>query len=390
MHNHTIMTDKKKRLLCFTSSLDGGGAEKHLLRFITALDKTVFEPSLALTRTGGAFEHLLPETVPLYPLSTGKYKSSTIRMVRAIKPLRQLIKETRPDILYSVMDYANVVALAAVQGLDYSPVMVLSVQNTPSQAYGRSGNHLGHFFLKVMRFMYPHADGIIALSQGVASDLLHFTPSISGQLQVIYNAGVDAELLQSLEEPIEEELPLNAPLIVACGSLTEQKGFGYLLEAFASVRQVLPACLWIVGEGSKRVDLEQKIKQLNLLDSVRLLGFKSNPYKYMAAAQVFVLSSLWEGFGNVVVEAMACGTPVIATDCPHGPSEIIINRETGLLAPPADSAILAQTIIRLLNDPELQKRLAENGRIRSRDFDTQVIASQYEQLFLQLLSRKRK
>lgn len=379
---------QKKRLLCFTSSLDGGGAEKHLLRLIASMDQTVFETSLAIARTGGAFEYLLPVDVPLYPLSKGKYKSSTVRMAQAVKPLRRLIQEIKPDILYSVMDYANIVALMASKDLECAPVRVLSVQNTPSQAYLRPGNYMGRIFVKMMRSLYPQSDKIVALSQGVARDLLHVVPNISEQLQVIYNAGVDIELLQSLDESIEEELPSDKPLIVACGSLTEQKGFDYLLEAFATIQQILPACLWIIGEGSKRAELEEKIRKLKLLDSVRLLGFKSNPYKYMAAAEVFVLSSLWEGFGNVVVEAMASGAAVVATDCPHGPGEIITDGVTGLLVPPANSSSLAQAVIRLLKDSELRNKLSQNGRSRSRDFDAKVIAYQYEQLFIQIVSTK--
>ena len=378
----------KKRLLCFTSSLAGGGAEKHLLRVVQYLDPALFETSIAITRAGGAFESLVPESIPLHVLYTGKHKSSTLRMARAIKPLRQLVREIEPDILYSVMDYANVVALVAGGGLKHSPITVLSVQNTPSQAYLRPGNMLGSLFLNVIRIMYPYADSIVALSKGVANDLVCFVPKISSQLQLIYNAGVDNELVSRLDEPIDEVMPIDKPLVVACGSLTEQKGFSYLLEAFAIVRQTHPACLWIIGEGSRRLELEQKIKDLDLSDSVLLLGFRPNPYKYMAAAQVFVLASLWEGFANVVVEAMASGTAVVATDCPHGPGEIITHGETGLLVPPANSDKLAQGIIRLLNDTELRRRLAAHGQVRSHDFHAQIIASQYARLFSQLLAKR--
>lgn len=379
---------EKRRLLCFTSSLAGGGAEKHLLRVIGSLNQAMFQTSLAIARKGGVFESSVPAHVHVHALPTGESSSSTLRMVRAVLPLRQTIREVKPDILYSVMDYANIVALAAIKGLKYPPVTVLSVQNTPSQAYLRPGNRWGRFLVRMMHIMYPRADSIVALSKGVAADLLQYVPGISKQLRVIYNAGVDYQLIDALDEPIEGQLAHDIPLVVACGSLTEQKGFGYLIEAFAQVRQVLPAHLWILGEGPRRAELEQKIKRLDLLDSVQLLGFQPNPYKYMAAAQVFVLSSLWEGFGNVVVEAMASGAAVVATDCPHGPGEIIIHEETGLLVPPADPSSLAQTIIRLLSDVELRAKLSNNGRRRSRDFDAQTIASQYESLFLELLSRK--
>jgi glycosyltransferase involved in cell wall biosynthesis len=115
---------------------------------------------------------------------------------------------------------------------------------------------------------------------------------------------------------------------------------------------------------------------------VRLLGFQQNPFKYMAAADLFVLSSRFEGFGNVIVEAMACGVPVVATDCPFGPGEIIKDGRNGMLVAPDSTSALAEGILRVLMDKELKKRLAISGATRALDFDAKVIARAYEELFL--------
>jgi glycosyltransferase involved in cell wall biosynthesis len=176
---------------------------------------------------------------------------------------------------------------------------------------------------------------------------------------------------------------------VGCGRLTPQKGFADLIDAFTRVRAVLPASLWIVGEGEERGRLERQIRRLGLTDSVRLLGFRRNPYQYLAAADVFALSSRYEGFGNVVVEAMACNTPVVATDCPYGPAEIISDGLNGVLTPPADAEALSQAIIRVLKDPSLQRRLAERGRIRSQDFTAPKIADVYGDLLWRVANEGR-
>jgi len=156
----------------------------------------------------------------------------------------------------------------------------------------------------------------------------------------------------------------------------------------ALVRQKVPdAVLWILGEGPDRPALEQQIADLSLGDSVRLLGFRDNPYSYMASADLFVLSSIFEGFGNVVAEALACGTAVVATDCPYGPSEIITDGVSGLLVPPRDPAALAEAIVRVLTDPELRSALAQEGKRRSRDFTAETISGQYAKVFEDVLHR---
>src|SRR6185369_7788029 len=184
---------------------------------------------------------------------------------------------------------------------------------------------------------------------------------------------------------LADDLP-QRPLLVACGRLKALKGFDYLLDALVEVRKTIPASLWIIGEGEQRAALETKIKRLRLEDSVKLLGFQQNPFKYMAAADLFVLSSLYEGFGNVIVEAMACGVPVVATDCPYGPGEIIEDGKNGILAPPANALALAAAILRVLKDESMREKLSFEGRDRANDFDAQTIADAYGELFLKVVN----
>ncbi|NER82856.1 MAG: glycosyltransferase family 4 protein, partial [Leptolyngbya sp. SIO1D8] len=209
----------------------------------------------------------------------------------------------------------------------------------------------------------------------------------SGPIDIIYNAGVDDGVLQgAMATAVLPDRPAHCPLLVACGRLHPQKGYPYLLEAIAKVKQQLPIQLWILGEGSLRSTLERQIETLGLTDTVRLLGFQANPYQYMAAADVFVLSSLYEGFGNVIVEAMACGVPVVATDCPHGPAEILEHGKSGLLAPPGDADALAQQILTFLENPSLRETLVRQGLVRSQAFQASNIAANYAQIFRRVLA----
>ena len=228
------------------------------------------------------------------------------------------------------------------------------------------------------------ADCVVALSRGVQGDLLSISPALTDKSEVIYNAGFDQDVVVQSQQAIERP-PGEQPLLVACGRLTRQKGFPYLINAMVEIRKRLPAHLWIVGEGEDRDALTRQIRETGLSSCVRLLGFQQNPYRYMSAADVFVLSSLWEGFGNVIVEAMACGVPVVSTACPHGPEEILCHEESGLLVPVADARSLAAAVVRVLDDGQLRSRLSQVGQQRAMEFSAEQVARSYEATFLRVV-----
>ncbi len=369
--------NKVHKILFFTSSLGGGGAEMHLLRLLNHFDYQKFKISLALVRSGGSYESKLTNQVEVHYLPTGKINSSTLRMLRAIIPLRRLIQQQKPDIICSVMDHANLAAILARQKMENSPKLILCVQNQPLKQH--------QWLLHLMKTLYSKADGVIALSQGVADDLNKLIPSIRQKITVIYNAGFEDQIISLAKEPLPDNFQKTDPLIVACGRLTEQKGFSYLIEAFSQLRHQIPAQLWIIGEGKLKSKLERQIRDLNLEDHVKLLGFQDNPYKYMASGDVFILSSLFEGFGNVIVEAMACETAVISTKCPSGPDEIIDHGINGFLVPVGNSEELAKSTIDLLKNSELRQKISFEGHNRANNFHAQVIANNYEKYFLKLI-----
>lgn len=376
----------KLKVLFFTTRLGGGGAEKHLLRVINYLDRSQFQVALALAKAGGSYEAELAEDVVVYYLGWQAIPSVSVALFASILPLRHLITKLKPDVVCAVMDNANTALMLACRGLSNPPVTVLSVQNPPSIKYRQGAKRLvNNLILPLIPRTYPQSDAVVALSAGVGADLKQLVPAIKPL--VIYNAGVDPDVITAAQSTPPETLPSGQKLIVACGRLNPQKGYSYLLDAFKDVSASLKAQLWILGEGELRASLESQIKSLGLTDSVRLLGFKTNPYQYIARADLFVLSSLFEGFGNVIVEAMACGTPVVATDCPYGPAEIITPGVNGLLVPPADSPALSAAILQVLENPELGQQLAQGGEKRASDFQAVAIAAQYGQLFQQLVNR---
>jgi glycosyltransferase involved in cell wall biosynthesis len=377
------------RVLFFTTRLGGGGAEMQALRIANQLDPAEFTVDIAVCRPGGEYERLLVPHVTLHHLVHPRIRSSTAGLVAAAIPLRRLVQRLEPDIVCSFMDGPNVIAALAVDRRPRNgrrPRVVACVQNTLSKELGEGSHPVKRAVLALVRRTYPRLDRIIALSRGVADDLVQIVPAAAPLVTVIYNAGLDDTLASRAAAPLEEAPDSGGKgVVVACGRLAAQKGYPHLLDAFARVNRETGAQLWILGEGPDRAAIESRIAQLGLSGAVHLLGFRKNPYPYMARADVFVLSSLYEGFGNVIVEAMAVGAPVVATDCPHGPAEIITNDVNGLLVPTADPTALAAALSRALGDRQLARRLAEAGRARAQDFHVTKIAARFAEAFRALV-----
>jgi glycosyltransferase involved in cell wall biosynthesis len=365
----------QRKLLVFTTALGGGGAESHALRVMNHLDRARWQPVLAVTRTGGSYERFLAPDVRVLDVSVGRVRSTTGRLLVSVPLLRRAIARERPDLVLAVMDLPALAALAAVTAMPSAPPVVACVQVPPLQSYQRSKLGRG-VVLPGIRELFPRAAAVISLSRGVADELATIAPSLRPLTTVIHNACVDERnatpVLDTSGVP-----DVGVPVVVAAGRLQPEKAYGDLLDAFAIVRARREAELWILGEGPERASIEAHVARLGLERSVRLLGFRHNPEAFMRRATVFVLSSLFEGFGNVIVEALAVGTPVVATDCPYGPGEILEHERSGLLVPVRAPEALAEALDRVLADPALRERLSVTGRERAQAFTAQVIAAQY-------------
>ncbi|QID19699.1 glycosyltransferase [Nitrogeniibacter mangrovi] len=271
----------------------------------------------------------------------------------AIFPLARYLRRVRPAALLAAKDRAIRAAVLARRLAGTSTRIVGRLGTNLSAALeGRAGVSR---WLRVapMRWIYPSVDTVVCVSEGVREDTARLTGLSAGQLTVIRNPVVTPRLASLAAEAVDHPWAHGAevPLILGAGRLTEQKDFDTLVRAFAIVRRQRPARLVILGDGRLRGRLEARIAELGLGEDVALPGFTPNPYAWMARASLFVLSSAWEGSPNVLTEALALGTPSVATDCPSGPREVLAGGRFGPLVPVGDAEAMGAAMLATLADP---------------------------------------
>jgi glycosyltransferase involved in cell wall biosynthesis len=239
----------------------------------------------------------------------------------------------------------------------------------------------------VFRRLLGHADSLIANSSGVAADInqyLHLTPSMT---RVIPNP-CDVAAVQRLAEATPEGAPLvNSRTIVSLGRLAQEKNHALMIRSFARIAASADARLVIAGDGPLRSDLERLGRELGVADRVVFVGWLSNPFPLLKEAGAFCLSSKYEGFGYALIEAMACGCPVIATDAPYGPEEILEGGAYGLLVPNGDEQALAAGMLRILSDPALNADLRRRGQERAAQYDVSRVGETYAKVLQEAVVR---
>ena len=304
---------------------------------------------LLLARKQGAYLAQIPCNVNLVD-------KKDARLIFSVPLIGAYFKKANPDVLISSSERINIIALIARKIYKSRSKVIISVHTNNSEQL-RNEKFLLRMYRRIVLFagrvVYKWADQVVAVSRGVAEDACKVFNIPAEMVKIIYNPIVSPELYNKMKSPVDHpwlKQP-KAPVILGIGRLTAQKDFFTLLDAFVEVRKTIPEVrLIILGEGEKRRDLENKISGLDLNDHVSMPGFVGNPYSYLFNSSVFVLSSAWEGFGNVLVEAMATGTPVVATNCPSGPAEILENGKYGPLVPVGNAKRLAKSIVAVLED----------------------------------------
>jgi glycosyltransferase involved in cell wall biosynthesis len=353
--------DRDPHWAIFLPSFAGGGAERVMVQLAVALHQQELPVELWLAQARGPYLADVPPGVPVRELGGAG-------VLRSLLPLVGCLRRRRPQVLLAAMTHANVVALLAVvlavpRGRG-RPRVVISERAAPGALLRAEGPLQEAVLRLLMRWLYPSAAAVISVSEGVAAELHDLVRLPVTRIKAIANP-IDVPALrtaaaQALPHPwLQAGQP---PLLMAAGRLVEQKDFQGLLQALALVRQQHPARLVILGEGPLRPRLQAQSDELGLADAVLLPGFVANPMAWMARAAVFVLSSRWEGLPGVLLQAMACGAPVVSTDCPHGPREILEDGRWGELVPVGDAAALAAAITRQLASPAAQ--LPAGGDLR--------------------------
>lgn len=346
------MTD----LTFFLMDLDGGGAERVMINLASGFAEQGLKVDLVLVKAEGPYLSQLSPKVRVVKLESS-------RLILSLPSLVSYLKQERPPVLISALEDTNFVALCAKKIAGVSTKVVVTVHNHLSRESQNATQLKRRLTPQFVKFFYPWADSIVGVSQGVAENLVDLGLP-KEKIKVIYNPIVTPELNKKLQESIDHPWfsPGQPPVILGVGRLEKQKDFPTLIKAFAQLKSH-PARLMILGEGSERSNLEELVQKLDISEKVAFPGFVPNPYAYMAKAKILVLSSAWEGFGNVLVEAMAAGTSVVSTDCESGPAEILANGKYGKLVAVGNSDGMAKAIAQALLEPpevEIIKKRADN------------------------------
>jgi len=326
-------------------NMKGGGTERVALALIHAALAEGHAVDLLLMDAVGDLLHLVPGGARIIDL-----RAPRIRDV--VKPLRRYLKESQPRSLQAFMWPLTVAAVIAHCTTKTDARLVLSDHSTLSVQYADLSGIAKAFLRYSIRLTYPLADARVCVSKGAATDLAALSGLDYGSIEVIYNPVPPAFVAPSGIDLAQTIWPSDGARIIAVGSLKAQKNFALLLSAFAGLLSRRPAHLVILGEGTLRGDLEDQVHRLGLSDNVVLAGFKVDPAPYYATADVFALSSDYEGFGLVIVEAMHAGLTVVSTDCKSGPREILEDGLHGYLVPCRDETALALALEEALDHPK--------------------------------------
>jgi glycosyltransferase involved in cell wall biosynthesis len=337
--------EKKKHIALFLPSLRGGGAEKVMVNLALGFVEQGLKVDLVLAKAEGPYLSRVPEEVRVVDLGAR-------RVLYSLPGLVRYLRRERPQAMLSALNYANIVAIWAKLLARVQTHLVVSEHNTLSCSTQNASSVRVKLLPLLIKIFYPYADAVVAVSHGVAEDLITMTGLPMEKVKVIYNPVITPELFVKAEEPLDHPWfrPGEPPVVLGVGRLTKQKDFPTLIRAFALVRKERPARLMILGEGEERPKLETLARELGIEEDFVLPGFVENPYKYMKRASAFVLSSRWEGLPAVLIEALALGVPVISTNCPSGPAEILEHGKWGCLVPVGEPHLLARAILEILQN----------------------------------------
>lgn len=342
----SFLGKRKPDLAIFIPSFGDGGVERMLVNLSQGLTKRTVIVDFLMSRAEGPYISSLPLAVRLVELGVS-------HPIKILRPLVGYLRQAQPEVLLTAKDGATRVAILARRKAGVSTRVVVRAGTTVSgRVKGRNPIKKWRSF-RTLRKLYPQADTIIAVSQGVAQDVARNTGIPLQQIRVVPNPVVTPELRRLAQEPVVHPwfAKDSPPIILGVGGFRRAKDFPTLLRAFARVRRETPARLVILGKGRQRSRLEALAEKLGVKKDFSLPGFVTNPYAFMARSDLFVLSSLWEGSPNALTEALAVGTPVVATDCESGSREVLQGGLYGPLVPVGNVEALAEAMLETLENP---------------------------------------
>lgn len=376
-------TSDPLRVMFVIGDFQNGGGE----RFLSDLTPALAERGLSISITcfsqigGEHYRAQLPAAIRFYNLNVQPPIRRAIGY--SLRSLKQVLQLEEPDVVVSLTNELTSLILA-VRLWKHLRFRVIANVHIHLSASFETYSQIKRIITKALCGpVFTQCDSVVPVSNGVGSDLVTQFRVPCHKIHVIHNGIRGARLRALAQQPskVIADIEAGQSLIIGVGRLIPQKGFEYLLRAFARIRALTDAHLLILGEGPLRKDLTSLAHTLDIATRVHLPGFLANPFPYIARTRVFVLSSLWEAFPYAVLEAMALSRPVVATTCPSGPDEIIKHGFSGLLVPPASVGALAEAILEVLKDDSLSDRLGSQAKVRSDDFALEGMVDRYADLF---------
>lgn len=399
MHGITspsLVLGRKIKVLLLLSSLHGGGAERVAVHLLNRLDPERFDMRMGLLRAAGPYldqvddmnkvlvaaegeEHFNYDGPNSAQYTPGKVIGSAVRAPLAF---RRMVNDVRPDVVMSFLKGTNLLAWLSLAGLGgHRPRWIAREGNNVLAVVNEEAPNalVRKLSLALTAKAYRAADAVLANSTDMADGLIQDLALDPARMRMINNP-IDLATIGAAAGGTLPGAP-NRPFIITAGRLEYQKAHEVLLHAFAKSGAWRTHALVILGKGSRLAQLHRLAAQLGIGEYVRFIGFVANPYAWMAKADLFVLPSRWEGFPTVAAEALACGTPLLLTDCKFGPRNVVEPGVSGSIVPVDDAEALAAEIARLIAAPEERARMAAAGRERVKLFDTGSMVGQYAALF---------
>jgi glycosyltransferase involved in cell wall biosynthesis len=366
----------QRTLAIYLHDMAGGGVERMRLALLPLFQAAGYETELLLHRRQGELLQRVPANVRIVELGGRSRVSST---ALDTIPLVHYLRSKKPNVLLSSFSHNNLVAMAA-RAIAGTPTRVIACEhNSLADEISERGGWRNKIVPFLYRRMWKLADGFVGVSEGVAENLATHTGIPRDRIAVIYNPVIDDEFAARSSEPISHPWLEDGqtPVFVAVGRLTQQKDYPTLLRAFSLYRKSAKGRLLILGDGPLRAELQAACQNILGGNDIAFLGFVPNPLPLIAKANALVLTSRFEGFGNVLVEALGCGTPAIATNCPSGPAEILANGRFGALLPVGDAQAIAAAMgadLRARWPPAILRKRAQN-------FSASSAAAKYVSIF---------
>ena len=372
---------QKVLFICYDFKL--GGNAQVLSTVLEYLNRDLFDP--VLVTYSGERGLPLPKGISEHVLGLkgggGLARKLAVNFLAVLR-LRLVLRKERPDMVVGMGGMSNWALILAAKLTDRKLPIIIGEHGVGSLKY-RTDRLTSSLLGRLNKSLYPLADRIIAVSHGVRDHLVKDVKVPEQKITYIPNP-VDIKRIRKLSEEQVDHPWLTCrsrPVILWVGRMESLKGLPQLIGGFERVVKQLDARLIIVGKGSELNATRNLVEQKGLSEKVDFVGFQSNPYRYMSRCSVFAFPSLSEGFGMVLVEAMACGLPVVSADCVAGPSEVLQNGRCGILVPVGDEGALAQAIVTLLTDTDLRNRLTAQALRRVTDFEPAKVVASYERLF---------